>query len=87
MHLVGASLVRCAEADGRLAGDERRLVGNLGEFNGLGNGVLVMTSTAMVFQPEAAKRAGWSVLSESVTGPSIEMLLSSQNTISLFSFR
>ena len=41
----------------------------------------------MAFQPEALKRATWSVESDSETGPSIEMLLLSQKTISLLSFR
>ena len=39
------------------------------------------------FQPDALKRATWSVESDSETGPSMEMLLSSQKTISLFSLR
>ena len=39
------------------------------------------------FQPDAWKRATWSVESESDTGPSMEMLLLSQKTTSLFSLR
>ncbi|MNU00426.1 hypothetical protein D3C72_2435540 [compost metagenome] len=41
----------------------------------------------MVFQLLARKRACWSVESAIEIGPSIEMLLSSQKTISLLSLR
>ena len=38
------------------------------------------------FQPEAAKRAGWSVMSLRLSLPSIEMPLLSHSTISFDSF-
>jgi hypothetical protein len=44
-------------------------------------------SMLIVFQPDAAKRAGWSVESASDTAPSIEIELLSQNTMSLLSLR
>ncbi len=58
MHLVGASLVWCAEADGRLAGDERRLVGNLGQFDCLGNRILIVTINSHGV-PAGSGKTGW----------------------------
>ena len=45
------------------------------------------SARAAVCQPEAAKRAHWSVESANATAPSMEMELSSQNTTSLLSLR
>ncbi|MNN70953.1 hypothetical protein D3C81_1868470 [compost metagenome] len=44
-------------------------------------------SMALTAQPEALKRASWSVLSDSDTLPSMVISLSSHMTQSLFSFR
>jgi hypothetical protein len=48
---------------------------------------IVAVDAGASFQPAASKRFIWSVESDSEVGPSMEMLLSSNSTISLLSFR
>ena len=82
--VVCAGLGRRAVADGGAAGDQRRPVGVLAPASmaaAMASGS--WPSTRVAAQPAASKRFTWSTESASDSGPSIEMPLSSNSTISL----
>jgi hypothetical protein len=64
------------------------LGGGLGEASAVGDlGIVVAVDAHHVSQPDAAKRASWSVESVRLTAPSMEIWLSSHSTISLLSLK
>ena len=84
VRLRRAGLLGRAEADGRLAGDQGRAV----DFFARAMARLIACgswpSMRAARQPAASKRFTWSTESESDSGPSMEMPLSSKSTIRRF---